>query len=172
VSEKALQVGNEPGGLSTTEALSRAQAGDTAALSALRQQMDSSWWDEVTDLARNAEQSLVHAVAGNNALLDGAVSQKLAVLKAELGGPSPNPLERLLVERVATCWLQVHLYGTVYAQNLHRLSLAEGEYQQQRLDHAHRRYLSAIRSLAVVRRLLQPAVAQVNIGAQQINVSR
>jgi hypothetical protein len=96
VSEQALRIGSQPGALSITEALRRAQAGDTAALSALRHQMDSSWWDEVTDLARNAEQSLVHALAGNNALLEGAVSQKLAVLKAELGGPSPKPLERLL----------------------------------------------------------------------------
>jgi len=29
------------------------------------------------------------------------------VLKAELAGPAPNPLVRLLVERVATTWLQV-----------------------------------------------------------------
>ena len=37
------------------------------------------------------------------------------------------------------------------------------------LDHAHRRYLSAIRTLAQVRKLLVPVV-QVNIADRQVNV--
>ena len=43
-------------------------------------------------------------------------------------------------------------------------------YHQKRLDRLHRRYLSAMRSLAQVRKLLKPKVAQINIGEkQQIN---
>jgi hypothetical protein len=38
------------------------------------------------------------------------------------------------------------------------------------VDHAHRRFLSALRLLTAVRRLPRPAV-QVNIGEQQVNVS-
>ena len=37
-------------------------------------------------------------------------------------------------------------------------------------DRAHRRYLSAIRTLAQVRRLLTPAV-QINVGENQVNVA-
>lgn len=54
---------------------------------------------------------------------------------------------------------------------MHELGLAQADYYRRCVDRAHRRYLSAIRTLALVRRLLRPVVAQVNIGAQQVNVS-
>ena len=46
---------------------------------------------------------------------------------------------------------------------------AEGDYWQKQQERAHRRYLSAIRTLAQVRRLLVPAM-QVNIAERQLNV--
>src|SRR5262249_61816168 len=107
-----------------------------------------SWWERAGDLARNAEKSLLSAICDEkNLLARRAVKQTLAKLKTELLGPSPTPLERLLVERIATCWLQVQLFENVYATNLHAMSRLDGEYYQRRLDHAHKRYLSAIRSL-------------------------
>jgi hypothetical protein len=45
-----------------------------------------------------------------------------------------------------------------------KVTLQQGEYFQRRQDRAHRRYLSAIRSLAAVRRLQVPTAVQVNIG--------
>jgi hypothetical protein len=41
---------------------------------------------------------------------------------------------------------------------------------QRQVDHAHRRFLAAVRLLTAVRRLPRPAL-QVNIGEQQVNVS-
>jgi hypothetical protein len=38
------------------------------------------------------------------------------------------------------------------------------------MDHAHRRYLSALRALALVRKLALP-VLQVNIARKQVNVA-
>ena len=76
--------------------------------------------------------------------------------------------ERLLVDRVVACWLQVHYADAVYAQGMKDLTFNQGDYYQRRQDRAHRRYLSAIRSLAQVRRLLSPSI-QVNIAEQQIN---
>jgi hypothetical protein len=73
-----------------------------------------------------------------------------------------------LVERVAGCWLQVHYFDVIYAQNMTKLTGEQSEYYQRRQDRAHKRYLAAIKTLAQVRRLLFPAV-QVNIGAQQVN---
>jgi hypothetical protein len=49
------------------------------------------------------------------------------------------------------------------------MSLDQGDYYQRHQDRAHKRYLSAVRALAQVRRLLTPAV-QVNIGGQQVNI--
>ena len=88
-------------------------------------------------------------------------------LTKELAGPQPCPLERLLVERIVLCWL--HLYSTeaLYAQHRQELSLRQAECYEQRLGKAQARYLSAIRTLAQVRRLGIPAV-QVNIGQQQV----
>ena len=51
-----------------------------------------------------------------------------------------------------------------------KLSFAESEYQQRRLDRFHRRYLSSIKSLAQIRKM-GPAV-QINIAEQQINQAR
>jgi hypothetical protein len=39
------------------------------------------------------------------------------------------------------------------------------------MDRAHRRYVHAIRALAQVRRLQLPAVAQLNVASNQVNVS-
>lgn len=88
---------------------------------------------------------------------------------AELAGPSPTPLERLLVERIVASWLQTYHYDILCAQ-AGNITIDQGDYMQRRQDRAHKRYLSAIKSLAVVRRLLRPSV-QVNIAQQQVNVA-
>jgi len=70
---------------------------------------------------------------------------------------------------VVTTWLEVQIFQTLYFQSEDRLSVAQGEYHQKRLDQAHRRHLSAIRTLAQVRRL-GPTV-QINIAEKQINTA-
>jgi hypothetical protein len=50
---------------------------------------------------------------------------------------------------------------------MHDLSLRQAEFHHQRISKAQARYLTAIRTLAQVRRLGMPAV-QVNIGHQQV----
>jgi hypothetical protein len=52
--------------------------------------------------------------------------------------------------------LAVNAYyvDALYAQRLNNVTFAEGEYFQRRQERAHRLYLSAIRTLAQVQRLL------------------
>jgi hypothetical protein len=50
------------------------------------------------------------------------------------------------------------------------MTLDLGMYYQKSIDRAHKRYLSAIKSLAVVRKLAIP-VLQVNIAKKQANVA-
>ena len=97
-----------------------------------------------------------------------ALTRKAAALTLELAGPCPTMLERLLVDRVVTGWLQLHYCDLLAAQ---APTSRQSDYLQRSQERAQRRYLSAIRSLATVRRLLLPAL-QVNIGAQQVNVAR
>ena len=75
-----------------------------------------------------------------------------------------------MIERVVARWLNVYYIDALYAERLNNVTAQQGEYFQPRQERAHRLYLSAIRTLAQVRRLLVPA-GQVNIGAQQLNVA-
>lgn len=115
------------------------------------------------DLARNAERSFIQAAAGENLLYQEALTRKLELLRAELAGPNPSPVERLLVSRVVACWLQVQ-DADIRAAQARNLTLAQHDFNQRRMDRAHRRYLSALKTLATVRRLALPAL-QVNIAA-------
>jgi hypothetical protein len=56
-----------------------------------------------------------------------------------------------------------------YAQGQGSLTIKQNDYHQRRMDAAHRRYLSALRTLAVVRKLAVP-VLQVNIARKQVNI--
>ena len=76
------------------------------------------------------------------------------------------------MERVVACWHQLQDAEIIYQQNRKELTIQQSEYHQRRLDRLHRRYLSAIRTLAQMRKLLKPTtVAQINIAEQQINVA-
>lgn len=157
------------------ELIQRGNEGDRRALSALREVFDEypGLWEECGNLALQAERALVAMVAGENEVTQEAMSRKLAAMREELAGSEPTPLERLLVERVVACWFQVQYADAIYAQNVTngRMTFEQGDYYQRRQDRAHGRYLSAIRTLAQVRRLLTPPM-QVNIGARQVNVAQ
>jgi hypothetical protein len=151
--------------------LERSQKGDKTALPALRELLQSPRYVDMLggDLAYQAQRSFVEAAAGDNLVLQEALTRKLELLRNELAGPSPTPVEKLLVERVVACWLQVHDADIRYAQ-ARDLSIRWAEYYQCRMDRAHRRYLSALKTLATVRRLaLSVLIGQVNIAARQKN---
>ncbi|MGE5755109.1 MAG: hypothetical protein ACM35G_05255 [Planctomycetaceae bacterium] len=133
-------------GTALVELSRRAQAGDLAALA------------EFGILAGLTAGPGGETEAGR-ALVRG-VAERLAALKAELLGPDPTPIERLLVERVATCWLRLHLRElAVTASAAERRPHPEVlEFHTRQLDRAHQRYLTSLTARAKVRRLGQPAV--------------
>ena len=61
----------------------------------------------------------------------------------------------------------VQFFEALYASGLGKHTLTQANYYQKRLDRAHVRHLSAIRTLAQIRKM-GPAV-QINIAQQQIN---
>jgi hypothetical protein len=120
------------------------------------------------DLARQAQLTLVDKFSANNLLIKESLPRKLEALRREIGGPSPTPLERLVVDRIVACWLHLHHLEHVYAQK-DSMSLELGTYYEKSIGQAQRRYLAAIRCLALIRRLALP-VLQVNIARkQQVN---
>ena len=153
--------------------LQRAQNGDAATLPALRKALKDPAAIKALggDLAWQAEESLVRAMAGKDLAFREALSRKLELLRAELAGPSPSPLERLLVERVVACWLHVQEADISYAQ-AKNLPLPLADYYQRRMDRANKRFLAACKTLATVRRLAIPVlIGQVNLASKQVNVA-
>jgi hypothetical protein len=81
-------------------------------------------------------------------------SSSLAVpaeLRTQLAGPSPTPLERLLVEVIISNWLQTHFADAAYAQAGTQTTPAALRELQKRQDSSQRRHMAAIKQLALVR---------------------
>ncbi len=145
--------------------LGRAAGRDPEAMPELRAVLDRrpELWRKLGDLAAHVELAWVGEVAGPNVALAEMLTRKVAELKRELGGPTPSTLERLLIDRVAACWLQIHHADLAAARPVD--ATAEGrERLRKRQEAAERRYAGAIEALARVRRLL-PAGEMPNPGS-------
>jgi len=177
---EALRGFGSPGKVTLREAnkqfqalIRQAEAGDESAMSSLRQVLNLApdLWDTFGDITKATEDAQLELVAGDNLPFREGLQRHLQTMKSELAGPTCSPLERLLVERVVACWLQVQYADATYAQRCHELDMRWAEYYQRRQDRAHRRLLSACKSLATVRKL-EPPLVQVNIGDKQVNIAQ
>ena len=167
--------GHTPGALELSEetrsrlaelrALSkRAEAGDKEARKKLRQMVRASSGEVIgraSDFGRRAGRTLARAASGGDALMEEALCAKLDLMRAEIAGDDPTPLEVLLTERVVALWMFTSLLETLLATQ-YRKNVGDGRerlspsylIQQSRiLESATRRYLAAIRELARVRKL-------------------
>jgi len=151
--------------------IARANDGDAQAMKELRPMIhdDPGFFNIFGDLAEGVRQQLVARMTGDGKamLTKDRLYVRLRKMKADLSGSAPTPLEVLLVERILTCYLEVNWYDFLYTSR-RECTLQQGDYYQRRQDRAHKRYLSAVKALAQVRRLELPAV-QVNIAGQQMN---
>jgi hypothetical protein len=153
---------------SLDEILRRARAEDHSVVPDLQGVLISPEATEALgNLARRVEQQVVDAISLGNVDMREAVLKKLAEMRAELAGPDPTPLELQIVERIVLSWLAVHDAEL-------QASDAEDhvDYWQRRIDHAHRRHLSAIKALATIRRLAVPVlIGQLNVSQRQVNTA-
>jgi hypothetical protein len=98
-----------------------------------------------------------------------ALRRELDDLAAELSGPSP--VERVLAGTAATSWFAFRFHEAHYATSAtteEGMTFAQSEHAQRRMDQAHRRFLSTLKTLATVCRLAVPDV-QINLARQQVN---
>ena len=152
------------------EFLRRAHEGDEATLPVLKEMLKvPAIVEHCGNLAAHVEDTLIRKLAGQDLAVREGLRRKLESLRAELGGLTATPLERLLVERIVACWLHLHHLEANYAGK-DSMPLELATYYQRSLSAAHKRYLSAIKTLAVVRKLAVP-VLQVNIARRQVNVA-
>jgi len=100
------------------------------------------------------------------------VNKEIESVQLDLGYPDAPPLERLLIENVASFWVHLHLTQLEYAAlSGQGVPVETADRWERRLSAAQRRFLKAIETLARVRRLRRSASLQLNIGAQQLNVT-
>jgi hypothetical protein len=94
----------------------------------------------------------------------------MATIMAELGYTEALPMERLLIEHIGACWVELQVIEHSFL-----VHLSEGGsslvWHDKRLTSAQNRYLKAIETLARVRRLARVTPLQLNIGGQQVNVA-
>ena len=77
------------------------------------------------------------------------VEQEIERKRSEVAGEDPSPLERLLAEWVALCWVATTNAHAEYSRKLNeRMSFREGEYFVRRCEQSNRQLLIAIESLA------------------------
>ena len=165
------------------ELSAKAEAGDTEARKELKQKLRESSPAVIaraSDVGRKAQHVLIRAASGGAPLTELALSGRLDMMRSEIAGENPTPLEVLLTERVVSCWMLVELFDALMAgqlnnDNEHRTPISYTLKMLRTLRHylrwqesANRRYLAAIRELARVRKLQATAPpVQVNT---QVNI--
>jgi hypothetical protein len=157
----------DPGLIAQLQALvKRGNDGDPAALAALRQTLDlhPEIWQHHGDLAALSQASWLHLIAGPDVLLGESVRRKAEELRARLAGPSPSPLERLLVDVIVSGWLQSTYADASFAQAADKQTTPAALRELQgRQESAQRRLLAAVKQLALVKKLLMPAVSPFDV---------
>jgi hypothetical protein len=147
----------------------RAEQGDEAALPELRVALDvNPWcWQRYGDLAQQSMAAWLQLIAGSNLMLHESTRRKAEQLRAELAGPGPSPLERLLAERVVACWLQTNYADATYAQ-LKGATPAQHTAALRRQNSAEHRYLQSVRALVTIRKLLRPGLSPVDLAMRPV----
>jgi hypothetical protein len=156
------------------ELVKKAEKGDKKVLPEIREILEErtelAW--QFMNLAGLAERFFIDRMSRDKDLAAKEVMERqLAAMREEIAGENPSTLERLLAERVVATWLQIQLFEGLYASGMFKGgTISQGNYEQKRLEQTYRRHLSAVRTLAQIRKL-GPAV-QINIAEKQINTGR
>jgi hypothetical protein len=149
--------GEIPPGYELQWLLGRAERGDRNALPRLKRLLKEHQdvWVEVEAMALQIEQTWLVTVAGSNPVLTQSINQALKAMRAQLSGPAPSQLERILIERACLTRLQESYIDFIDAQNKDQIrSPAQETDRQRRHNRAHHRHLAAVRKLELVRKLL------------------
>jgi hypothetical protein len=128
-----------------------------------------------SDIGRKSQHLLIKTASGGDLLTELALSGRLDMMRKEVAGENPTPLEVLLTERVVSCWLLVELFDRLMAAHLSKETPKEKHVPDRVLRHylrwqenANSRFLAAVRELARLRKLEATAPpVQVNT---QVNV--
>ena len=150
--------------LEELRALSKAaEEGDKGARRELRRALLESSPEVIaraSDVGRKSQHMLIVTAAGGDLLTEYALSGRLDMMRADLAGENPTPLEVLLVERIVSAWMLHELLEVLNSAQLwqgtsgaRRMSHSFLKFYIHWQEQAHRQLLSAIKTLAQVRKL-------------------
>ena len=144
------------------ELIARAELGDRSAVPAVKRAFDDdpTLWQTVGDLAAQVQERWLGVVAGTDFSLKESVRRKMDELKEQLAGAAPTPIEKLLVDRVVACWLQVYQADSMYANAI--LASANESLLRvlmRRQESSQRQFLASIKQLDLVRGLTKPRLS-------------
>ncbi len=164
MNSRALELSKDAKGrLKALEVLSeKAEGGDKGARRELREAVRESAPEIVSrasDIGRRGRWGLIKTVAANDPLTEEALVARMDLLRAEVAGPNPSPLEDLLAERVCSLWLLIESLELLVSAQLsrdnseHRVPMSYLRDFWKWQESASKRYLAALKTLAQVRRL-------------------
>ena len=132
-----------------------AQEGEAATLDRPEEALNATPADfqQAGNLGLLAAAAQIGLIAGNNVALCESLWRQMAEVKAKLAGSNAGPLESLLIDQIGICWLHAYAADLMLAQRLD-VSLRQAKFLEKRRDQAHRRFTTAMKGLASVRKLL------------------
>jgi hypothetical protein len=156
----------------TMSLVRRFQDGDKAAENELVQRMkNDEQLAEVLSEAASTMRTKWFEYMNSNEFTREVLATRALALKRSLLGDDPTVLESLLAEQIVTRNIAMEMAEAEYMSVMRAgSSFKKAEFYERTMDRASRRYVSAIKALAQVRRLQLPAVAQVNVATNQLNV--
>jgi len=142
----------------------------------LNRHKDVQLWRSIVGMGALAEQTaLNHAFGERTPAIKECWKKRLEFVRADLGFARASPLERLLIQQVTLCWLNLNLTEFDRSISINKsIAINLAMYWEKRLTAAQKRFTRACESLARVRRLSRRVPVQVNIaalGGQQINMA-
>jgi len=130
----------------------RANRGDPQAAHRLQRviQENPHVWRSIGDLSKDAERCLINLMADGNQVLSESVRLRAEELRISLLGEVIDAtLERMLVDHIVICWLDVEYtrMATVQPQQFKQ----DARFWAKKHDRANKRYLAAIKELGTLR---------------------
>jgi hypothetical protein len=125
-------------------------------MAALRKMLDEhpAIWQAAGRMAQRAATVIVGEYFSGSGFMRESVTREIEELRAELDYEVAPPLEKLLIEQVIVCRLNLYALETNTAVKLTASHTTEaGLYWDRRLAGAHRRFTRACEALAKVRKL-------------------
>src|SRR5918993_3175846 len=113
---------------------------------------------EASELARIGQQALIKTAVQGRTLREEALIVKLDMMRCEIAGPDPSPLEVLLAEKIVSVWILTELLELLLSAQLttelpksQRMSHSFLKFYLGWQERAHRRLFWALRGLARLR---------------------